>query len=208
MIGKNNEAIAFLRNQEFSQAIEALSAALKCLRSLQCVAPHSMDCCDERYAHCSDYLDQCMLLSKVDESNTEANNEEFIYRHGIMLHSEVADADIITTILLFNTAIAYHMLAIEQRRHQVLQKARRLYELAYNACGDLDDNILFQFVVINNIFIIDRKLGNKKAMPNDCLAHLLSLFMILVDQGHEVHLRHVQGFLVNLPSTADAAVAA
>ncbi|CAJ1966041.1 unnamed protein product [Cylindrotheca closterium] len=207
IIGQNSKAIAFLRNQDFSKAIEVLSAALKCLRSLQCAAESKEDRCDERrYAH-SDCLDQCMLLSKVeDESSFEASRVVFIYGHGISLQSEVSDADTVTAILLFNTALAHQMLAIEKQQYQVLQKARRLYGLAYNSY-DMDHNILFRFAVINNMIVIDQKLGNT-AKQNECLEHLMSLFMVFVDQGCDMHLRHVQGFLVNLPWTINTALAA
>ncbi|CAJ1968506.1 unnamed protein product [Cylindrotheca closterium] len=208
IIEQNDETLAFLRTRDYSKAAVASSTALKCLRSLQeqC-AGASKGCCNELYSStCSDGLDQCMLLSKVEDESSFEANDEFIYKHGISLHSEVIGAEIITSVLLFNTALAHHMLAIEQQQHQALLKAKRLYELAYSAY-EMDHNILFQFAVINNIVVIDRKLGNE-VMPNECLAHLISLFMVFVDQGCNMHLRHVQGFLVNLPWSIDTAVAA
>mmetsp|Transcript_16210 Transcript_16210/g.39628 ORF Transcript_16210/g.39628 Transcript_16210/m.39628 type:complete len:125 (-) Transcript_16210:525-899(-) len=104
IIEQNNETLAFLRNQDFSKAIESSSAALKCHRSLQCLAADSEDGCDE-YAY--DCLDQCMLLAELDVPKTEAN-EGFIYKHGIMLPSNAVTGSDATTAILICRKVSVH----------------------------------------------------------------------------------------------------
>ncbi|CAJ1966026.1 unnamed protein product [Cylindrotheca closterium] len=88
----------------------------------------------------------------------------------------------------------------------MLLKAKRLYELAYSV-HDMDHDPLFQFAVINNIAMIEQMLGNT-AVSDDCMDYLVSLFMLLLDQGFHTHFHHVRGFVANLPSNSNFAVAA
>lgn len=223
---QNNETVAFLRNGEYYKAVEASMAALKCYRSRPGYSSRSSSSCyycsqehphhQQQHQHhhhpeCESILDQCMLLSEIDAGSKTQNIGGFIYQHGIMLlHGiEEADPNSTTAILVFNAALANHMHAIYQQQEDPrkgLQKARRLYELAYSA-DDVDNNILFQFAVINNLMMIDRALGNM-AFSNACFGYLLSIFMLFVDQGCDMHLLHVRCFLSNLPHTASTAIAA
>jgi hypothetical protein len=149
-----------------------------------------------------------MLLSKLDACDTETSPAGFIYRYGIMLQPTMTDTAVITAALIFNSALAHHLLALQLHQYESLHKARRLYVLASNA-HDMEHNILFQFAVINNVLMIDRQVaGHDANVSIDCLEHLISLFMIMVDQGCDMHLRHVDGFLMNLPSNAQTAAAA
>lgn len=197
IIHQNNQTLAFLRAQDFASAVKSASLALKCHR-LKCPKD------DSTHPVFDDCLDQCMLLSNPSASDTETS-PVFIYMHGIMLDPSVIDTTAMTAILIFNCALSQHLLAVQQRQYHLLHKARRLYQLAYNAY-DMDKNILFQFAVINNSLSIDRHIGHD---ARERMEHLISLFMIFVDQGCDMHLRHIpKGFLNNLSSDGATAVAA
>lgn len=220
----NNEFLVSLRKGDYSNAIQIATVALHGHRShLKHSDVADTSICGKQDGLPSrgveteitdcDYLDRCMLLSEITESNEEApgtfHNHQgcFIYKHGISLQKAVTDhADVVSAILIFNSALAYHMYAMHHRRPEKLHKARRLYELAYDGASDiLDNNLLFQFAVINNLAMIDQQLGNTARNSENCLSYLLSIYMIFVDQGCDMHLQHVSSFLVNLPSSTIAA---
>jgi hypothetical protein len=92
----------------------------------------------------------------------------------------------LTSVILFNLALAHHRLAMEvPRRLQqepqffILQKAARLYELAYStlqenvAVGDL----LFPMVILNNLAVTHHGLGDSEAAES-CFQQLLSLLLL------------------------------
>lgn len=208
LIEQNNRTLAFLKAQDFTSAVESSAFALKCHKALHSGASQNSLC----YSSGNDCLDQCMLLSEMKSSSShdEASTHQtsFIYDLGIFVPKSVTDPSIVTPILIFNMALAHH-LAAEAAGHcalQAWQKARRLYKLAHDSY-DSDFNVLFQFVLINNIAMIDRKIGNT-AMSTECMEYLLSLWMLLVDHGCNLRLQHVHGFLVNIPSPSETAAAA
>lgn len=198
IIERNNEAVAFLREQDFSKAIERSWEVLKEHRSRQAVLRepyyYSISSRQARTTHI-DHLNQCMLLSDINcrSATTDAEGVVFIYRNGILLHSEMTDPNMITPVLIFNSSLAFHMLAIQYEEdnqkelaHQALQKARRLYTLAYDACDNLDHNLLFQFVLINNLAMIDRQLRTTSIRTGVvCLRHLFAIYMLFLDQRCE-----------------------
>lgn len=207
LIEQNNRTLAFLKAQDFTSAVESSAFAVKYHKALYSSASQNPLC----YSSGDDCLDQCMLLSEMKSSNSyEASTHQtsFIYDLGIFVPKSVTDPSIVTSILIFNMALAHH-LAAEATGHCVLQawqKARLLYKLAYDSC-ETDCNVLFQFVLINNIAMIDRKIGNTK-MSSECMEYLLSLWMLLVDHGCTLRLQHVHGFLVNIPFPSETAAAA
>ncbi|CAJ1936095.1 unnamed protein product [Cylindrotheca closterium] len=219
VIEQNNRTITCLKDQDFSSALESSSEALRLYHSALVHSSEEDECPPPSMtAHTdSDYLDQCLLQSEVVDDETEAKaHQPFIYRSAIPLPPSIItdSAAMVAPILIFNIALAYHLRADDDDGttpgHQIslkgLHKARCLYEKAYEAHG-IDQNVLFQFVILNNIAIIDQRMGNY-AMMQSCFEHLTSLFMLLVDQGCSVRLRHIVGFLSNLSSAAQPASAA
>lgn len=211
---QNNMTLASLKTQDFSGAIESALFALRHLKALEAASPTKSSSVEEG----SDCLDQCMLLSEVKETvpqHDDATHHGFVYDHGIFIHSSLSDCDysIVAPILIFNTALTYHLAVgagYSTTPNETLQKARQLYELANKSLVEndmLDSNNLFQFAVINNIAMIDRRMGNLE-MSNECLEYLMTFWMLLVDSGCTMHLRHVQGFLINIPSSSTTAAAA
>mmetsp|Transcript_39188 Transcript_39188/g.94762 ORF Transcript_39188/g.94762 Transcript_39188/m.94762 type:complete len:214 (-) Transcript_39188:122-763(-) len=208
IIEQNNKTVAFLKAQDFASAVIASSSALTSHYALE----NSRNAVGGKSAGgCS--LDKCMLLSEVDDNETmEDTDTTFIYKHGILLHPSVTEFNSITSILVFNTALAHH-LAAETNCHSstatgtMLHRARRLYELAYDS-QKLDSNLLFQFAVINNIAVVEQRIANNTTLSPQCFEYLMSVLMVLVDRGCVMRLRHVRGFLHNVILTTEVAAAA
>ena len=120
------------------------------------------------------------------------------------------DAETITHILVFNTALAHHLLvghSDDQTSILFLRKAYKLYELAYNA-HDIDGNPLFQFAIINNMAVIDRLLTQNMEAWNARMDYLMSLYVALMDRGCTSFVRRMKGFLVNAMPSSPVARAA
>lgn len=206
----NIQTLDYLRKRDFANAIKASSAAIVLHRTHE-ASTRIKNCCSFTPQDCC-CIDECMLLSQPDR-NKANTRRAFIYEYGISLPLTVADSSIVTPILIFNSAIA-HQLWAESHHWRAgtesvksLQKAKRLYELAYETLLDVDENVLFQFAIINNISVVDRAIGNT-VQSIQYFEYLLSVFMLLVDQGCSERLQHVEGFLLNQTLALDNAAAA
>ena len=203
IIDLNNRTIALLQQQDFAQAIQHSSLVLRRHRELyQTSSPRHVSSGD-------DCLDTYMLLSKIDESRQYADRT-FIYDHGIVIPASAdAYSSMVAAILIFNCALAHQLFAQHtfyndcSRRH--LWKAKLLYELAHRFCRE-DLSFLFHFVVLNNIAMIEAKIGETEVSAQR-FEHLLASLMVMVDRGNTERVRHVQGFLANVITTDTAPAA-
>ena len=164
-----------------------------------------------------DALDQCMLLldyqEKVDHEEDRTASTPFVYDKGIPIPPSVMatmPSEKVSAILIFNSALAHQLYAQEQDRVtcQVhLQKSKRLYQLALRVCTGVEHNVLFQFVVMNNVAVIESQIGNQAQSAN-YLEQLMSAYMLILDQGCESRMGYLRGFLRNLPVHCNPASAA
>ncbi|CAJ1968229.1 unnamed protein product [Cylindrotheca closterium] len=206
VIELNNCAVALMKQEHYRDAIVATSFALKHYRELEMAQTlyATTNSCND-----SDSIDQCMMQTDASESQNGSTAGEYIYEHGILIPSDAHETVNIAAILIFNSALSHQLLA---RKHpgavpqNILLKAQRLYELAYDL-QDSEENVLFKFAVINNTAIIHKAVGNQ-AMLEECLDFLVSLMMLFVDRGYSVQLKHVLNFLANLDANAPIAPAA
>lgn len=90
IVEENNTAVALIRDQRFSNAVSACSAALESQRlalvsnSSTAGAPEEeLQLCSPRPRHPLDFVDQCMLASNVGELSDYAEGNAFIYNKGI-----------------------------------------------------------------------------------------------------------------------------
>ncbi|CAJ1950966.1 unnamed protein product [Cylindrotheca closterium] len=207
LIEQNNATVTFLQRNDFSRALESSILALSCNRTLLAQGGTAND-------QSSGCLDECMLVLYTAEHQSAAatSNHTFIYDQAIIIRTteEGIDSTILTAILVFNAALAHHVLGEQNDCHRsrmrLLMRAKQLYELAYESC-DLEHNLLFQFALINNIAVIEREIGNVST-ANQCFEYLMSLLIFFVDQGCDMRLRHVEGFVANIPLTMKNAPAA
>ncbi|CAJ1964777.1 unnamed protein product [Cylindrotheca closterium] len=207
---RNNIVVAYIKAKDFENAIEVASLALRCHRAFQ-VNILSQDSCKNDASDIT--LDHYMLQSDMCErSEKQGARTMYTYESGIRLPPSVTDTAIIAPILIFNAALAFHLFAERQyeapsSRVRLLEKAKRMYELAFRAQQCTDENMLFEFAILNNVAVIEHKIGDK-AEANKYFEYLLSVLMMFVDQGCHLRLRHLQGFLLNIPPLIKAAKAA
>lgn len=206
VIELNNHAVAFMKQNQFQDAISAASCALKYHRALEMV--HDGPCAsDEEYGyHC---IDQCMLQNDPNELPYNAFSMEFVYQHGISIPYDTKDTVHITPIIIFNSALSHQLLARQNQGTKslsLLKRAKRLYQLAHDA-HDTEESVLFQFAVINNTAVIHKTLGDW-ATSKQCFDYLLSMLMMFVDRGCGMQLKHMHGFLANVEANTEAAPAA
>jgi tetratricopeptide (TPR) repeat protein len=98
----------------------------------------------------------------------------------------------VTTIVTFNLALAYHLRALscnidQSARGSYLQMASIMYEQSYNLQWEIGDEVtfvtnIFSMAALNNLGQVYRRLGdNEKAKL--CFSHLLST-LLLVRRDH------------------------
>lgn len=183
---RNNQTIACLSANDYLGAIDSSSMLLRSLLQgseiMNLSESDDGESCldDERYESGGmNHLDQHMLVSEVNEyrSSVYDTNSAFIYDHGIPISPSVAvDAATLSAIAIFNAALAHHLAAESGESptpSESLQKSQRLYHLGYQADA-MSQSRLFQFAVINNIAVVERKLGNT-ALSNEYFDYLSSM---------------------------------
>lgn len=179
---QNDQMLAFLNNENFSEAIESSYAAIRDLRDLVGTVPStSMEAASEK-------LDDYMIVLQDLGAYRADTSRPFIYHHGIPIPSTIPDTKIIAAILIFNAALAQHLSVMSQHgtpssTPEGLVKAKKLYETIWSCRHHLSlkDNVLFQFALINNIAVINQELGNT-VQANTQFDHLISLLNRLEDQ--------------------------
>lgn len=203
-IRQNTITLSYLKEKDYGQAVTSSLTALAHLRSSESLnRPQS----PTTKSSTDNLVDQCMLLSPSCKDEETDANQMFIYDQGILLPQNTTDFAIITPALIFNAALSHHLAAHARGAFaQDLQSAKRLYELAYGS-QTVALNTLFRFVVINNIAVIDRQLGNAE-QSEFYIKQLMSVLMLLVDQKRSAELQQLRGFLVNVRTSSTTASAA
>jgi len=189
VIEKNNQTIAFFNASDYLNAIESSTLALSSLQQeaeLESSENNEEESNIDESSHAAesgiDRLDQCVLQTAVSEyraSIQTGGSCDFIYDHGISIPtSPTVDIQTLSAILIFNTALAYHLAAESQdtpTHTESLKKAQRLYRLVYYVdTSTRSTGMPFQFAVINNLGVVERKLGNT-AVSNQCFDYLAYL---------------------------------
>ncbi|CAJ1936093.1 unnamed protein product [Cylindrotheca closterium] len=215
IIIQNNVTVTYLQRRDFERAIASSALALRYHADFQTVQ-HGLflSASSSSGSSCApDCLDQSMLLSKQygnsvnDSSSTCTTPPLFVYSHGIILPPNTLATDnnsmtMVSAILTFNSALAYQLYALQHCKCKsshtfLLLQSKRLYELAFGVHSGAHHNLLFEFAVVNNIAVIDRCIGNE-AMSTQTFENLMSVLMLMVDQGCDSRLRQLQGFLRNV----------
>ncbi|CAJ1968593.1 unnamed protein product [Cylindrotheca closterium] len=181
IIERNNQTIAFFNESDYLNAIESSLTSLRETSEITDPESSEEESENESSGSSSDRLDQCMLLpAAASDIRRLLLHSDFIYDQAIPISQSLkVDKPILSAIVIFNAALAHH-LAAESRDiptpPKALFKAQRLYRLAYQAYtpGPGTQSILFQFAVINNLGVVERRLGNT-ALSNQYFDYLASL---------------------------------
>ena len=190
IIDQNDQTLACLVVNDYCRAIESSSRALAYLQeatSSRMLLPEP----EERRADgtesssssslsITESLDESMILLLQAEEGLPTptpTSGSLIYNQGIPIPPAVSrDQGMVTSILIFNSALAHHLAAETPTiptTIETIQKAKRLYELASNV-DRIVDSVCFQFAVINNMGVVERKLGNT-SLSNEYFDYLASL---------------------------------
>lgn len=186
----NNRGAQHIDAGRYGSAISTLVKALKV--SEKVTITEACGC-----EHCS--LDSCMkqrtsqppcqlpreTISTVCPQQPES---VYVYERPICISQKSMEEEhcpgvILSLIIIFNLALAHHLSAIQNNAcPKLLQKALHLYELAYQLQREENDNgsLRFTMIVANNLGQIHRAVNNE-SKHQQCLEHLLSTMMYLVD---------------------------
>mmetsp|Transcript_5196 Transcript_5196/g.10687 ORF Transcript_5196/g.10687 Transcript_5196/m.10687 type:complete len:245 (-) Transcript_5196:183-917(-) len=221
----NNEGIAHLEARCYDQAIEKITKSLGLVReqlSLTQSKCNGPNCCV-----CS----TCKSISEGNGSDTFCFRDRKLSQHGILkrpsLDEVVDDEDLfiftnpmlitmkaspphcynyyvgLSFIVLFNLALAYHQHGSRTNCQLQLQKALRLYELAYTVHikEDLTLTVMQALAIVNNLGHLHALLGNKESSQK-CFDNLLSTLMYIQEyRSDDVDAQHVDGFMSNVLSS-------
>jgi hypothetical protein len=209
IINMNNEGVAHIMSGNYKTAITTLSYALK--KSCKHVASRDGQA-DSRTS-----LDEYMTLRSSNNSNEDENedgDEQVIYRRAIVVPETQRDslssktgqntaaATTMSTIIIFNEAIAHHLMALEvmirqeNRAFEILRKAAKLYEIGLTLAreGEMcSSGSLFVLASINNMALVYRAM-RVNDVADLCLEQLLATLMIVIDCGDSVTF---DGFFAN-----------
>ncbi|CAJ1950896.1 unnamed protein product [Cylindrotheca closterium] len=203
VIHQNQQTIAFIEAKDYYSAIVSSSSALECLGSIPLILQRQENSSCSSPSEEETALDQCMLHTTIQENDDICGTQTFMYSHAIPLPHNVTDYAIITLVLIFNAALAHHLVAMQDKENspRFLFRAKQLYTLAYHS-QDVEHNPLFLFVVYNNAALIDlQQIGDKDSW-NACVGHLVSIYMVMMDEGYTSQVRHLHGFLESLLATS------
>lgn len=127
------------------------------------------------------------------EHSDDDDATPFVYRTGILMPPSLAfdkDRDsLMSSIFLFNLALAHQLRAETtsndaERRHSLLSKALKIYELAFKMQergGYFNSNFLFILAILNNIGVIHQILG-APLLAKRCFGKLMSVLMLLTER--------------------------
>ena len=176
---QNNQTVTFIKDEDFQGATNSSSAAMKCHHKEYA----SKSVSKSNSETTSDCVDSHMVLLQHE---SRVAPRALIYRNPIPIPPTLSDSATITSILIFNAALAHHLSALSSQSGTLstaegLRKALLLYEqvqvLVYERHISFNDNRLFHFASVNNMAVIYRALGDT-ATAN-------SLFDYLMENGFD-----------------------
>ena len=221
---KTNKAVSMIKTGEYHEAINRLSNVLNSLK-------HSVNRATNEYEHQQEPpssgidLEEFMLSSNTCQmsiptrgggSEQDQEDNPFFYRQpieipksligGLLLSSSTNHGDtiLLSSVVLFNLALAHHLLAETSNSYQkmFLQKALRLYELSFRMQEQLErvhsNNFHFALAVMNNIGLIHKQMKND-IQAKDFFSQIFSILMVITDSDMEESTRcHLQGYYQNI----------
>lgn len=209
----NNQTVSLLERKLFNDATVSSCAAIEIFQQHHHHQHQQNADRQELYhEHCNHSIDQFMSHHN-SASSSDDGMDEFRYEHGIALPRNTMDPNIIRPILVFNSALCLQMLADhcnnEEASHYNLQRAIRLYRIAYALQDHTRNPSFFRFVVVNNSGVIHKHLGNSEE-ARLFFEHLTSLAMVcIVDSARESKsLQSIAGFWRNAMDESMASPAA
>jgi hypothetical protein len=149
-------------------------------------------------------------LNLTDETDERKDDEDFVYisplhhhqnAHGDTDTNDVEAACELNCILLFNTALAYHLWALENYGKQPnlrrLKKALQFYELSFSMQLDVGIlSITHILALVNNCASIYR-LIDRPRRARRYFQHMTTTLMAMIEAGEASEVEQLDGFLHN-----------
>jgi tetratricopeptide (TPR) repeat protein len=222
----NSQGATLTENGRYQEAESVLTKALKTFQQMMNERDNN-DVVEQHYEQAVLSLDQCMKQIVQPPPPDEGGfvydcplrivNDKLSKRCPAAAWQQTTTKD--SAIIIFNLALSLHlgavkMLSSPQKRLKQLEKARNLYELAFQLEGEIEQaNFRFMFAVMNNLGHVLKCLQKKKRAAK-CFEQLLSILMYVVDRsaaGSSSEVGEIDGYLRNtshlvlVKSTAAAA---
>jgi hypothetical protein len=186
VIFENNAAISLIESGKYQEAISRLC----CLKTFYDAGGNVQAENPEGPKGAS--LDHCMAQGQKLPCARSDDAKPYLYKQPIRmpptLEYSYKGRETIASILVFNLALAYHLLFLEigqtSRGYSSLRKAQMLYEVAFDFQKNeyFDSNYLFVLATVNNIALIHQQLNEQK-LANKCFEQVLSILMFMIDGG-------------------------
>jgi tetratricopeptide (TPR) repeat protein len=173
----NNRGVALLKTHQYKRAILHFSKGLKLSQqSLNSVDPHSSEMT----------LDKCMSSRDYPVGIDLPGLSKSAFVRPVIVSVLLSNNQSLPFILIFNQAIAHHLLGMDCRSKRFIQKAIKLYECSL--CGVARHNrggtsTVYVCACLNNMASLYRLLKQPKDSER-CLRHLLSTLMLLTNDTH------------------------
>eukprot|EP00980_Cylindrotheca_fusiformis_P013179 scaffold3348_cov74-Cylindrotheca_fusiformis.AAC.5 len=222
----DSQLTVFLRKGDCSEPLEGRSDFAPAVFGLTCLVEEFRkfvcNTDDDKYHFNSGEmtsLDECMISSKTKSiSHTSEDGPEtpYVYKTAIQLPARLVQRrdrnNIISSVLLFNLALAHQLDASESEDSSPemytlrLYKAMHLFKLGYRIQerkGYLNGNMLFALATLNNLGVVHNYL-NLPVVADLCFNKLLSILMLLTESKcFDTNQLELNGFFQNA-STAIA----
>jgi hypothetical protein len=145
-------------------------------------------------------LDACMNLIDSKDAKSAAYTSEDQQQESPYMHmrpirlppmylNHVDTNSVLSTILVFNQALAHHLMGIKNNHSSSLKKALKLYECGFNLLIIQEDmwasSTCYILACLNNMSLIFRCRNKTIASTKKCFQDLLSSLMFLTHSDHQ-----------------------
>jgi hypothetical protein len=201
----NNHAAELIEQQEYSEALDALTSGIKLARRLiirseflndedgrqtfplpEEGSPSGETLSPPSFVR-SDRIGTPDAFHEPESGEAALSVHEYLYTRPIFLPSDDCLSLSLSTYafaMLFNMALSNHLGAIVRRqgRKFTFKSALDLYELAYtiHLQEDINAPLFHSCAIVNNTAHVQRSLNNEKG-ATQCFQHLLSILMLAVE---------------------------
>jgi tetratricopeptide (TPR) repeat protein len=185
----NDKGVALLDEGLGEQAIAYFNKGLQACREIAKKIEAGPDL-NYRLSSSNISLDACMKTSSSDD---ESSSTYYIHRHAIVLptrflrHHLLDTFAILPAILIFNQALAHHLVGLTKRDSRWFKKSVKLYETGFNHVMQKemwDLSACYVLACLNNIAVIYCSL-NQMDTAHRCFQQLLSTLLFLVNTEHQ-----------------------
>jgi hypothetical protein len=202
----NNHAAELIEQEEYGEAVEALTSGIKLARRLMIrsellnedeqtiplpveVSPSGGETHSPPSFVRSDRIGTPVAFHEPESGEAALSVHKYLCTRPIFVPSKDCLSLSLSSYafaMLFNMALSYHLGAIVRRKGRKFdfKSALDLYELAYTIQlqQDIKVPLFHSCAIVNNTAHVQISLNNEKA-ATQCFQHLISILMLAVEEG-------------------------